>query len=273
MICFPNAKINLGLNIISKREDGFHNIESIFYPLIGLNDVLEVIENIESSENIFHSTGILIPGDSSDNLCLRAMQLMKSKREIPALKIHLHKNIPIGAGLGGGSADASFFIKLVNEKYKLDFTNHEMIEMAASLGSDCAFFINNQTAYATDKGQILEPIQFDIGEHIVVLVFSSLHISTKVAYAGISPRASEHQLKSILQLPIKEWRSYMKNDFEATVFKMYPELEETKEWLYASGAAYASMTGTGSTVFGIFNRNEFDETMMKRSKFDKYYIA
>jgi 4-diphosphocytidyl-2-C-methyl-D-erythritol kinase len=273
MICFPNAKINLGLNIVEKRTDGFHNIESIFYPVKGLNDILEVIENVDSTENIFTSSGIEIPGNADDNLIMKALKLIAEQRTIPAVKVHLHKHIPIGAGLGGGSADASFFIQLMNEKFKLGFSIDEMLNLASQLGSDCAFFIKNETAYATEKGQLLEPLNFDLGNAVLVLIFSPLHISTKEAYAGVIPAASSIKLTELIHEPIEHWKTQMKNDFELSVFNKFSELEQTKKWLYDQGAVYASMTGTGSTVFGIFKQNEFDETIMKRSKFEHYYIS
>jgi len=273
MICFPNAKINLGLNIVEKRTDGFHNIESIFYPVKGLNDILEVIENVDSTENIFTSSGIEIPGNADDNLIMKALKLIAEQRTIPAVKVHLHKHIPIGAGLGGGSADASFFIQLMNEKFKLGFSIDEMLNLASQLGSDCAFFIKNETAYATEKGQLLEHLNFELGNVVLVLIFSPLHISTKEAYAGVIPAASSIKLTELIHEPIEHWKTQMKNDFESSVFNKFPELEQTKKWLYDQGAVYASMTGTGSTVFGIFKQNEFDETIMKRSKFEHYYIS
>lgn len=273
MICFPNAKINLGLNILEKRSDGFHNIESIFYPIIGLKDGLEVIENREENEDVFHSYGIEIPGKAEDNLCLKALRLIRQKREVPFLKIYLQKHIPIGAGLGGGSADASFFIKLLNDKFNLEFTLDEMLEIASQLGSDCAFFIKNEAALATQRGEILKPISLDLSDYVFVLIFSDFHISTKDAYQGITPMWADESLTMLIKEPISSWKHKVKNDFESTVFTIYPSLKDTKEWLYQNGAIYASMTGTGSTVYGIFNRPMMIESTLKKSKFEKYYIS
>lgn len=273
MICFPNAKINLGLNIIEKRTDGFHNIESVFYPIHGLKDALEVIENFDDNKDEFVSYGIDIPGSSEDNLCLKALQLVRQKRDFPWVKIILQKHIPIGAGLGGGSSDASFCIKLLNDKFELGLITEEMIAMAAQLGSDCAFFIKNETAYATQKGEMLAPVSVELSQYRFVLIFSSIHISTKEAYQGIVPSKTNVQLLELLQQPVETWKESMKNDFESTVFQMHPQLKETKDWLYEQGAVYASMTGTGSTVYGIFNRRTDTVSLMKKSRFEHYYIS
>lgn len=269
MICFPNAKINIGLNIIEKREDGFHSIESIFHP-INLCDALELVEGKENQTEkiIFTASGIEIPGNINTNLCCAAYALINKEHKLPPIKIHLHKNIPIGAGLGGGSADAAFFIKLVNDTFKLDMPVSEMESYARQLGSDCSFFINNQTAYCTEKGDVYENIQLELSMYHIVLVNPNIHISTANAYAGVKPQKANRILKNdVLELPINKWKGSIHNDFENSVFPQYPEIKKIKDDLYELGAAYASMSGSGSSVYGIFEK----ETRLT-GQFSKYFV-
>jgi len=250
MILFPNAKINIGLNVLSRREDGFHNLETIFYPL-AIRDALEVIE---ADQLEFTSSGLEIPGDPKDNLCLKAFHLLAKDFNLPSVHIHLHKHIPIGAGLGGGSADASFFIRLMNEKFELEIDAFQMEAYASQLGSDCAFFIQNKPALAVGKGDQLQTIDFDLSKYFIVLVMPSVQVSTSDAYSGVKPAAVASSLSDLIKMPIEEWRIAIKNDFEPSVFLKYPIIEEIKSKLYNAGALFASMSGSGSSVFGIFKK-------------------
>ncbi len=249
MILFPNAKINIGLNIISKRPDGYHNLESIFYPL-GINDALEVIE---ADGLKFSSSGINIPGNADDNLCLKAYHLLKKDfTELPPVNIHLHKHIPIGAGLGGGSSDASFFIRLLNQKFSLGMENSKMEQYASKIGSDCAFFIQNKPAYATEKGDQLSLLDLDLSNYFLVLVMPDVQVSTAEAYQGVRAAPVSVPLSRLIKLPVEDWKLHIKNDFEPSVFSKYPVIAQIKASLYESGALYASMSGSGSSVYGIF---------------------
>ncbi|MFM6975926.1 MAG: 4-(cytidine 5'-diphospho)-2-C-methyl-D-erythritol kinase [Sphingobacteriaceae bacterium] len=250
MICFPNAKINIGLNIIERRPDGYHNLESVFYP-VRINDALEVVE---AGELQFTSSGLDIPGKLEDNLCVKAFYLLKQDFNIPPVHIHLHKHIPIGAGLGGGSADAAFFIKLMNEKFDLGLGVEQMEAYARKLGADCAFFIQNEPVYAFAKGDEFEPVKLDLNAYYLVLVMPDVTVSTGMAYSGIKPLASSQYLPAVVQLPLEEWKKSIKNDFETSVFGQYPVIRGIKAALYESGAMYAAMSGSGSSVYGIFKQ-------------------
>ena len=250
MILFPNAKINIGLNILSRREDGFHNLETIFYPL-AIRDALEVVE---ADQMKFTSSGLEIPGDAMDNLCLKAYYLLSKDYKLPPVHIHLHKNIPIGAGLGGGSADASFFIRLINQKFELGMDALQMEGYASKLGSDCAFFIQNKPAIAVGKGDQLQTINLDLSSYFIMLVMPQVQVSTSDAYRGVRPATMASSLADLIKLPIEAWRVAIKNDFEPSVFLQYPIIAEVKSKLYSSGALYACMSGSGSSVFGIFEK-------------------
>ncbi|RYE30771.1 MAG: 4-(cytidine 5'-diphospho)-2-C-methyl-D-erythritol kinase [Sphingobacteriaceae bacterium] len=250
MIVFPNAKINIGLNVVSKRADGYHNLETVFYP-VKIYDALEVVL---SDKMAFTYSGISIPGDEESNLCLKAYQLIKQDSDLPPINIHLHKNIPIGAGLGGGSADCGFFIKLLNEVCNLNLSAETMKNYARQLGADCAFFIDNKPVFAFDKGDHFEDLQLDLAEYCLILVMPPVHISTAEAYGGVQPKPAELDLKSTLKLPVTEWKNQLKNDFERSVFQRHPEIRLVKEALYQSGALYAAMSGSGASVFGVFNK-------------------
>lgn len=250
MINFPIAKINIGLNITARRPDGYHNLETVFYP-IKLNDVLEVIE---SDELEFTSSGIGIPGRVEDNLCVKAYHLMKQDHDMPPVKIHLHKHIPIGAGLGGGSADAGFFIRLLNQKFNLSLSAEAMIAYARQLGADCAFFIESKPTFAFGKGDEFEPLDVDLSGYHIALVMPPTHVSTAEAYRGVKPEQVKQSLKELVKLPIAEWKHYIKNDFEESIFKNHPEIRGVKAALYQAGALYACMSGSGASVFGIFDK-------------------
>lgn len=269
MVIFPNAKINIGLNIVEKRPDGFHNIESIFYA-IPLCDALEIIENNDSTDTpiIFSSSGIEIPGDANDNLCIKAYHLIAKDYALPKIKVHLHKHIPIGAGLGGGSADAAFFIKLLNEKFELGLAWGEMHHYAKQLGSDCSFFISNKPSYVQGKGDEFESISLDLSIYHITLIYPNIHINTAKAYSGVKPKASARSLENdLLQLSVEQWKEFVHNDFEDSIFPQFPEIKKIKEELYAHGAVYAAMSGSGSTVYGIFK-----EASNLKVKYKDYFV-
>ncbi len=252
MIFYPNAKINIGLNVVEKRPDGYHNLETIFYPF-PLTDALEVVKYKESNTPYsFTNTGITVDAKATDNICIKALQLIKERYSVAPIQIHLHKMIPFGSGLGGGSADGAFMLKLINREFNLNIADSELEEMAAKLGADCPVFINNVPAYATGIGEILEPVSLDLSGYHLAIVKPDIHVSTPEAFRGIKPKASVQNLKELIQQPVEEWKHHIKNDFEQSVFAQYPEIGNLKTKLYDSGAVYASMSGSGSSVFGLF---------------------
>lgn len=252
MVVFPNCKINLGLHITGKRPDGFHELETVFYP-VPLTDILEVVS---ATTLQFQSTGLDIPGNPASNLCLKAYQLLKEDfPQLPPVQMHLHKIIPMGAGLGGGSADGAFALKLMNEKYQLNLTTDQLMAYAAKLGSDCPFFIMNTACYATGRGELLTPINLDLSGYRFVIVHPGIHINTKWAFEQIKPSLPTRSIKEIIQLPIEDWKHYLSNDFEAPIQQNYPAIEAIKLALYKDGALYVSMSGSGSAVFGIYPMN------------------
>ncbi len=248
MLTFPNAKINIGLNIISRRSDGYHNLETVFYP-VKIKDALEVIEADELS---FEASGIEIPGYANENLCLKAYHLLKKDFDIPPVKIHLHKQIPIGAGLGGGSADAASFIRLMNDKFSLGLDDVAMENYARQLGADCAFFIQNMPVFAFGKGDEFSNIDLDLSAYYLVLVMPPVHVSTGEAYRGVKPGPPKSSLKEQILIPIENWKAEIKNDFEESIFKNHSSIRGVKAALYEAGALYASMSGSGASVYGIF---------------------
>ncbi|ALL07733.1 4-diphosphocytidyl-2C-methyl-D-erythritol kinase [Pedobacter sp. PACM 27299] len=248
MLAFANAKINLGLRITGKRADGYHNIETVFYP-VKLYDVVECLDADVLSCTI---EGIEVPGATTDNICLKAYQLLKQDFDLPPQHICLLKNIPVGAGLGGGSADAAFILKLLNDKFKLGLSIPQLEDYARQLGADCAFFIQNEPRYAEGKGDEFTHIQVDLSACFLVLVKPDIHVSTADAYAGIMVADTGTSVKDLIHLPLRDWKANLKNDFEASVFLKYPEIEAIKASLYQQGAIYASMSGSGSAVYAIF---------------------
>ena len=255
MLCFPNAKINIGLYVTEKRADGFHNIESLFYP-IGLSDVLEVIEDKgkKRSQAKITVTGIKFEGDPADNLCLKVYLLLNKDIDLPPVKIHLHKCIPVGAGLGGGSSDAAYFIKLLNEKFRLGLSDEAMMDYARKIGSDCAFFIKNKPVIATEKGDVFENAEVEIKDSHLVLVHPGIHISTIDAYSWIKPFKRKKSLEEqMFDTVTTKWEKNILNDFEAPVFERYPEIKAIKNEMYELGAYYASLSGSGSAVYGLFD--------------------
>jgi 4-diphosphocytidyl-2-C-methyl-D-erythritol kinase len=246
MIVFPNAKINIGLNIIEKRPDGFHNIESCFLPVPWF-DALEIIEAEKFS---FVSSGIDIPGDS--NICSKAYELLKSEFALPTISIHLHKNIPLGAGLGGGSADGAFMLKMLNDKFSLAISNEQLQYYASQLGSDCPFFIDNKASFVEGTGNIFSSINVDLKGMFIAIIYPQIHVDTNSAYKNISPMGAGANLKNILEKnSCKDWPKQIANDFEKNADNAIIQL---KNKLYTQGALYASMTGSGSAVFGFFTK-------------------
>lgn len=303
MICFPNAKINLGLHIVSRRPDGYHNLETIFYP-IGMRDALEIIPagdpldkpteipELSSAREVhaplpectagielttqeggssvtyrFFQTGMPVDEAPENNMVIRALRLISAEKRIPATDIHLFKKIPTGAGLGGGSSDAAFMLRLLNDAYSLGYSNEDLMHLAAQLGADCPFFIRNIPSYATGTGNILEPVSVTLERYFIVLVKPEIPVSTKEAYAMITPQQPALSLKEIVKKPIHEWKTRMKNDFETPVFKKYPEICNIKQQMYDLGAVYAAMSGSGSAVYGLFE----DEPAWQ-SAFDGYFV-
>ncbi|MEQ9287145.1 MAG: 4-(cytidine 5'-diphospho)-2-C-methyl-D-erythritol kinase [Cyclobacteriaceae bacterium] len=257
MVSFPNAKINLGLNIVSKRPDGYHNISSVFYP-VGWCDVLEIIP----SERLkFTSSGIDIPGASSDNLCVRAYHLLNEEHKIPPVHIHLHKVIPIGAGLGGGSADCAFTLTMLNELFSLGLDNKNLEQKAGMLGSDCPFFIQNQPVMVSGTGDEFASVNLNLTGKTILLVYPNLHIPTSEAYAGIIPVQTDLPIDHVITQPMSNWKELLQNDFEKPIGGKHPQITRIKEDLYTKGAAYAAMTGSGSTVFGIFDQSIDSSTL------------
>lgn len=262
MLTFPNAKINLGLNILSKRADGYHNISSCFYP-VPVKDALEIIPAQKAS---FESTGLTIPGDPENNLIWKAYKLLQKDFKLSEIAIILHKAIPMGAGMGGGSADGTFTLTLLNQYFKLKLSTEQLEDYALQLGSDCPFFIHNKAQLVSGRGEEFEPISVDLKGYYLGLVYPGLHIGTKEAYSGVSPKQPETPIKKILEnIPLQEWKHFLKNDFEDSVFQLYPKLATIKSQLYDAGAIYASMTGSGSTMYGIFEHpidNEIIDKMV-----------
>ncbi|AMM50338.1 4-diphosphocytidyl-2C-methyl-D-erythritol kinase [Rufibacter sp. DG15C] len=252
MIQFPNAKINIGLQLVEKRPDGFHNLVSCFYP-VGWTDALEILPT--TGEASFTLSGLPVPGEPTQNLCWRAYELLKKDYELPAIQMHLHKVIPMGAGLGGGSADAAFTLKILNDLFALNLTPEQLENYARQLGSDCAFFIQNKPVLAVEKGDVFEPLTLDLKGWHIVLVYPNFGNSTAEAYAGVLPQFPEKSLKTLLVQAPNTWKDAVVNDFEASLFPKYPVLAEVKEQLYSLGAEYASMSGSGSTMYGLFRES------------------
>lgn len=253
MITFPNAKINLGLNITAKRPDGYHNLETVFYP-VPIEDALEIHVQNNSTDKKFalHQAGMEITGNAEDNLVVKAYLLLDKEFNLPPVDIHLYKHIPSGAGLGGGSSDAAFMLKLLNERFELKLTDEKLEEYAATLGADCAFFIKNTPTYAEGIGNIFSPLSLSLKGYQILLVKPDIFVSTREAFSLVRPHEPEYSLKEIITHPVSEWKEQMVNDFEASVFPQYPVIGEIKEELYKNGAMYAAMSGSGSSVFGLF---------------------
>lgn len=272
MLVFPNCKINIGLYIASKRADGFHNIETIFYP-IPPKDALEIIPETSSNTAVsFTISGNIIPGNSNDNLCIKAYRLLqKDFPQLPTVKIHLHKEIPTGAGLGGGSADGAFALKLLNDKFKLGLSQEKLINYALQLGSDCPFFIINTPCFASGRGEILESISLSLSGYTMLLINPGIHINTGQSFAALNIQNSMSHKEALLNAvfsPVSLWKNTISNDFEKGVFEKYPQIGAIKDALYKAGAEYAAMSGTGSTVYGLFPEN----TPIELNFPENYYV-
>ena len=285
MVTFPNCKINLGLHIVRKRPDDYHELETVFYPL-PLADVLEVVGSresgagsqesvagnrepgVESREYVeddiyFSLTGLDLEGEPENNLCIKAYRLLKQDYpQLPAIQLYLHKAIPSGAGLGGGSSDGAFTLSLLNEKFQLEIPEKKLLEYALQLGSDCPFFIKNTPCRAKGRGEKLEPVSLDLSGYTFVLVHPGIHVNTGQAFSQLTPAAPPKPLMEIVRNPVETWKNELKNDFEEPVCKQYPELKKIKEKLYAAGAVYASMTGSGSSFYGIFKKGSIQAKLL-----------
>lgn len=253
MINFPNAKINLGLNITEKRNDGFHNLETVFFPL-KVADILEIQEQRKSKTCNLTNSGFQIDSKADDNLCCRAYNLISEEYRIPGIDAHLHKIIPFGSGLGGGSSDAAFTLLMINQLFNLQLSNEQLFSYAESLGADVPFFLQNIPSFACEKGNKISKIRINLKGYFLVLVVPPLQISTKFAYNGISPNKRNISLKEEMEnRQVEEWRNHITNDFEYHIFQSYPKLKEMKTKLYDLNAVYASMSGSGSALYGIFS--------------------
>ncbi|GHS86872.1 4-diphosphocytidyl-2-C-methyl-D-erythritol kinase [Bacteroidia bacterium] len=254
MINFPNAKINIGLFITEKRPDGFHSIETIM-TAIPLYDAIEIIETTDTIGDFeFVNYGTPIDCKADNNLIVKALTLLKSDFAIPPIRIFLQKNIPFGAGLGGGSADAAFMLKLLNNKFQLHLSVEAMQNYAKKLGSDCAFFVTNHTTFAHGRGDIFEPINLHLSNYQLVLIVPAVHVRTADAYTHVQPHKAPFDLRFIDKIDIWQWKDCIINDFETSVFQQYPQLQQLKTMLYEVGAVYASMSGSGSALYGIFEK-------------------
>lgn len=253
MLSFPYIKINLGLHILARRPDGYHDIETVFYPL----PVMDALEAITSEKLSLITHGLPVPGDPEDNLCMKAWNLLKKDfPELPPVRIHLLKNIPVGAGLGGGSSDAAFMIRLLDEKFQLGLGPERQLNYAQTLGSDCPFFIRGRPCLARGRGEILEPVALDLGSYSFVVVCPPIPVSTAWAYTQVTPSPSRPSLNDLIRLPVVQWKERLVNDFEVPVFRKFPAIGRIKAQLYSSGALYASLSGSGSALFGIFPKNK-----------------
>ncbi len=254
MILRANCKINIGLDIIARREDGFHDLETLMIPVVGLYDELHIEPIPDSTEVTFQGVGMEVDCAAEDNLCVRAARLMQSRYEVGGVSITLDKRIPFGAGLGGGSSDATAILTAINEIYNLSLSEVELISLAAELGSDTAFFVRNTPQYCTGRGEKMEHFALDLsGKWLVLIKPDGVNVSTREAYSGVRPSTPKTPLKELLKHPIEEWQGAIKNDFEPHIFRAYPTLEQIKNDLLDAGALYAAMSGSGSTIFGIFD--------------------
>lgn len=263
MIYFPNAKINLGLHVTGKRKDGYHNIETVFYP-VGLTDILEVIPAKGYMKgNTLESTGNSLDIGPSDNLCMRAWAELNKIMPLPEIHIHLHKIIPSGAGLGGGSSNAAFVLKALNELFELELSAFELASIAGTIGSDCPFFIHNTPLLGTERGDKFEPVEPDLSGFHIVIIHPGISINTARAYSGVTIHDHDVSIREIITSHPSVWQDLLVNDFEPGIFKAYPMVRKIKEVLVAEGSVYASMTGSGSAVYGLFE-NEIDSEILEK---------
>ncbi len=265
MICFPNCKINLGLFVTAKRADGYHDLETVFFPVSDntsvaepyqsiLHDVLEVVPAATTSQ--MHLSGLPVQGETNNNLVWKAYQLLNDTYpgKIPPVDIYLHKVIPMGAGLGGGSANGAWMLRLLNDMFSLQCPQEQLAAFALQLGSDCPFFIYNTPQFAAGRGEKMSSVTLSLDNYEIRVICPGIHVSTRDAFSMITPRPAPFDLRTIADLPVSEWKHHISNDFEQTVFPIHPQLAEIKNKLYDDGALYASMSGTGSAVYGIFNK-------------------
>ena len=251
MLTFPNCKINIGLYVTNRRQDGYHDLETVFYPL-AVKDALEVVE--AKGETTLTATGRAVSGGNRDNLVWKAWEMLRQQYsdKVGALDIYLHKAIPMGAGLGGGSADGAFMLRLLNDYYKLGLTGDELETKALTLGSDCPFFIRNTPQFAMGRGEQMEPVMVDISGYSIQLICPEVHVSTAKAFKMLQPKPAGFDLREVPRLAIKDWKDKISNDFEGPVFREHPGLSDIKDQLYGQGALFASMSGSGSAIYGIF---------------------
>ena len=255
MIFFSPAKINIGLQIIERRPDGFHNLQSVMLPT-GLCDILEINTLQREDRKIhFSQSGLRFPFDLEDNLCLKAVDLFAGEAKLPPLEMHLHKQIPVGAGLGGGSSNASTTLLGLNSLIANPLSEKRLTELAEMLGSDCPFFLHQEAKLMEGRGEILTPVQLKLKGFYLVLLFPDIHVSTAEAYEGVVPSCPDQFLKELIHKPLSDWKDVIKNDFELSVFAKHPRLRDLKQHLYANGAVYASMSGSGSSLYGIYNKH------------------
>lgn len=258
MIIFPIAKVNLGLNVVERRPDGYHNLQTVFYP-VGIQDALEIFPMAEDFPSEVDCdikvSNIPIEGDEQRNLVVRAYQLLKQDfPNLPRLHVHLYKGIPTQAGMGGGSSDASAMLRLLNTSFQLNLSDEKLISYASKLGADCAIFILNRPAYAEGIGEKLYPMDVDLSGWYMAVVRPDIPVPTKEAFARIKPHFPQKCCRDIVMQPVETWKKELVNDFEESVFALHPELAAIKERLYQLGATYAAMSGSGSALFGLFRQ-------------------
>ncbi len=257
VIAFPNCKINLGLHVVARRSDGYHDLDTVFIP-IDIKDAIEIIRVDRTDDSPqYSSSGAPVDSDPAHNLCIKAYHLLKKDYpDLPPVKLHLHKTIPAGAGLGGGSSDGAFTLILLNTKFNLGLSTDQLISYALQLGSDCPFFIYNRPCFAAGRGELLEPVSIDLSAYKYLVVNPGIHISTAHSFSGLSPASPSVSMKEAIQEPVHRWKELIKNDFEPQAFTNFPQIKQIKDELYELGAIYASMSGSGSTVYGIFEKEK-----------------
>lgn len=248
MLCFPNAKINIGLHVVNRRADGYHDLETLFYPV----NICDALETTDAPKTSLHTYGEAIPGDENNNLVLQAYNLLCNDFELAAQKFTLLKKIPTGAGLGGGSSDAAWAIKLLNDRFNLQLSLEKMEGYARVLGADCAFFIKNEPAFGSGRGDVFSDCPHLLSGKTIAIIKPPIHISTADAFSQIVPKFPDTPLSERVKLPVAEWKECITNDFEPVICKRYPELAAIKANLYQHGALFAQMSGTGSAFYGIF---------------------
>ena len=273
MVVFPNAKINIGLYVTQKRPDGYHELQSVFYPLQRLHDALEIIPDPSGQvlDSHIQVTGVDMDSDSSQNLCVKAVALIRREfPHLPAIRMHLHKQIPLGAGMGGGSSDGAFTIRLLNNRFSLGLSENRMKELALQLGSDCPFFIVNHASLVTGRGEHIEPIELDLSGYEILVLNPGIHVSTAWAFGQLRLENRTVKLREWIQQPVNEWRHGISNDFEEPVMAAYPQIAVLKTTLYEAGALYASMSGSGSTIFGLFPKGQRPDIKIPPGYFQKW---